>query len=480
MNNKEDTTDAANNERVMRSTQKLIQKEWLGETPSSVCDISSVTLETINDDCLRHIFQYINIVEVGNVARTCSRLLNFAKDVIFSKEAREICIYFLQGEKTATLSPPEFSSYFSKFTLDSLKSSCSVFGEFVEELTFEFKYPEQKAKLWQTSLILMAECKYLKTLRISNLHFARNQTHELQDQIERFQNLKELIFLQCHGITNTWCAVSKSHSKIDKLSLSCAFDRITSHFFEYFKNLSSFTIELHPKIMTWNIGDFAKMFNNNSHCLQHLKLDGVSDLHGYESIGKMITDKLQKLESVSLKFELTDKSKIFIEIPHLKFLEIYAGERNIRSINSVLRKLADIGIIEELKVLGFGFDDEDDNIPPLIFNNLKSICCDVPKNVSGFLKSMTKSRMPTLQSFDLYEMETTEKNRHDLLRFIESKICLNAIWLSLVTCYEDDTFCLLFLRQLIEILKKPSTPQRPLINLTIEWIELDEEIVSLQ
>lgn len=476
MSNMEDNTStdaakAAGNEKVIRGTQKLIQKECVGKTPSSVCDSSSVTLESINDDCLRHIFQYINIVEVGNVAKTCSRFLNFAKDVIFPKEAREICIYFLQGGKTATLSAPEFSSCFSVFTLDNFKSSCSIFGEFVEELTFEFKYPEEKSKLWQTSLILMAKCKYLKTLRISNLHFAGYQTHELQDQIERLQNLKELIFLQSHGITNNWRAVSKSHSKIRKLSLTWAFDEITSHFFEYFRNLSSFTIELHPAIISWKTDDFAKMFNNNSHCLQHLKLDGVSD---YESIGKMITDKLQKLESLSLKFELTDKSETIVEIPHLKFLEIRGDER---SMNSVMRKLSDIGIIEELKIYGCGFDDEDDNIPPLIFNNLKSICCDVPENVFGFLKSMTRSRMPALQNFDLYEMETTERNRHQILRFIESKIGLKSIWLSLVI-YEDANFCLLFLRQLIEILKKPSTPQRPLLNLTIEWIELDEEMVS--
>lgn len=50
------------------------------------------TLETIKDDCLREIVQYLDIMDIVNLATISGRLLQFAEAIIFPKAVKEICV----------------------------------------------------------------------------------------------------------------------------------------------------------------------------------------------------------------------------------------------------------------------------------------------------------------------------------------------------------------------------------------------------
>lgn len=43
------------------------------------------------------------------------------------------------------------------------------------------------------------------------------------------------------------------------------------------------------------------------------------------------------------------------------------------SVNSLLRKLSYLGTIEELTIVGGAVDNEDDNVPPILFKQLRSV-----------------------------------------------------------------------------------------------------------
>lgn len=421
-------------------------------------------LETINDDCLHYIFKYLNIMDIGKLSVTCKRLNNFANLVWFPKTVRQITIRI--DNNTVNLIVPLNKAFSTELTLKRLENSFNFFGEFVEDLT-----------LFEIGLIyatVLERSENLKTLRFKNCRFNPVQTHELQDLIERLQKLEELHFLECSGITNNWPAAINSISKVQKLILT-AKDKISGNFLEYFCNFSSLTIDFNY-FNEWQTEDLAKMFENNGQRLKHLQLSHLSLLDGYESVGRLITNKLHNLESVGLGFCLTYDSKYMIELSHLRSLSISCHKC---SINSLLRTLSDNGIVEELTISSGVFDNEDENAKPFIFNRLQRFCCNAPENSANFLNLLTRSQMPIVQSFELNDIDyVASPDLQDLLKFIESKKSLKSICLS----FDEDTYNIEFalMRQIIGILKDYCTPKRLFFNLYMHRypFQLNNEYVS--
>lgn len=118
----------------------------------------------------------------------------------------------------------------------------------------------------------------------------------------------------------------------------------------------------------------VQIFDNIGHSLKHLKLAFPDNVQDYQSIGTLITEKLVKLEKLELQFELTQIKEFLIEWPHLKSLEIECMDC---SINLLLRTLSNNGFIEELTVTDGTFDHADENAPPVFFDKLQSLTCEL-------------------------------------------------------------------------------------------------------
>lgn len=87
--------------------------------------------ETINHDCLREIFQHLNLFDATNLASSCSRLLYFANSEIFPKQAKEINIsmgYRISNETGSIVSTHHMSD------IINLQIPFSYFGNYVEHL----------------------------------------------------------------------------------------------------------------------------------------------------------------------------------------------------------------------------------------------------------------------------------------------------------------------------------------------------------
>lgn len=263
----------------------------------------------------------------------------------------------------------------------------------------------------------MAQCQFLTMLCLNRVLLTTAQTHELPKQIESFQNLKELHFLNCPEIISNWPA-SFCISKVEKLALS-DYTTIPKHFFEYFKNLSSLFMCICDS-------------RNCNGC--NINLD-ICDCHGCNS-GFENSD--------------TDDDCVDYYCRHLKSLHIdYIEHAVLRTLNN--------GILEDLMIRSGEPDEENWQFNTLLqFNKLLRFSCRVHAEHSLW-KFITKSEMPTLQSFEYSNDEFQKKHQLTILKSIESITSLKSIYLELH--FEQNSFT--FLQKIIGILKKPCTTRRP-------------------
>lgn len=401
----------------------------------------------------------------------------FAKTVIFPKQAKKIYInvYSTSKEQTLTLTAPLHNEYPLTITLERLETSFGSFGVFVEDLALELESGRWTAdtndELWRSWTIVMENCINLRTLRFSNCYFTSDQAHELQDRIERFiPYLEELHLLGCTGITNNWSL--QDISKVYSLSLA-AIDELNVNFVDHFRNLSSLTIDFAHKT-AWQFSDLVRMFERTAHCLQHLKIFNVTRCNDYENIGSIITEMLSRLESLGLGFQLTDETEYMIRLPLLRSLYI-SCER--RSINSLFQTLSEIGVIEELLINNGDFRYDNANISQLIFNKLQSFCCRDTAGILGLVRTITRSTMPIIHSFQLNGIRSNHLD--ELLKLVESKKSLTSIQFSVhshdVSKLKSRSIPLQFFRQLIAIMRL--APNRPLLTLRLPLPQFNKEQV---
>lgn len=480
-NKRANTTTKINNIRTRSEKRKFAEiVNQKADVSSLVTDFrgSYTRLDTINDDCLRPIFKYLNMMDVVNLVATSTRLLNFAKTDYFPKNATDFTIS--NGRKTENLETVNLDGQVSSnITLKSLETTFGFFGEFVENLTFSFRFyliPQRKTETLRSCMVALQHCRNVKKLSFFNCNFNLIQTQALQKQIERFQDLKELKFLNCYGVVEKWPGLLKRVSKVETLHLSKEHPTF-DNFFDYFKNLTSLSINFETIYHKWQVHDLGKIFDNIGHCLRHLNLHSLENVQGYQSIATLMTAKLLKLDKLELHFKLTEDTQVLFELPHLKFLDIRC---KFWSINSLLRKLSDDQIIEELRISNGRLDFQ--YIDPLqySFDNLKSFYCQLTANlsVSNFMEIMTtNSFMPVIHTIELNSItDIGNRNLYNIMEFVLEKKTLKLVELSFAS--GGFIFPFSWLTTLIDKLNEPCTPKRPFLDLYIFPLELNDKQVS--
>lgn len=137
-----------------------------------------------------------------------------------------------------------------------------------------------------------------------------------------------------------------------------------------------------------------------------------------------------------------------------------------------MRTLSNNGIIEDWTIRSGALRGK---CPPLQFYKLRSLTCHARTEL-GLWKFLTGSQMPALRSFEYSndDLQFLKKRHRDpILRFIESKTSLNSIYLSFLINVPFE-----FLLEIVEILKVPCTPKRPILKLYISPLKLNGYQVS--
>lgn len=419
---------------------------------------NNATFETINDDCLREIFNHLNLLDATNLASTCSRLLDFASCEIFPKTAKEIDITM----NHKMLCP----SCQMKLVCDlNLQIPFSYFGYFVEHLTLSDwtpvcdKLSETDQDLWlcdfENALNL---CPNIKKLTIHRCELQCKEIHLLRNVI---RSVKELEISYCDNIDWFNCSDQWEEGLSQLKEVKVTYSDISYDFFKPCINLSYLDMDYDLETDCWTEEYFADIFDRNGHCLKRFKLNNFAD---YNDIATIIAKKLPNLTSLIMDFLSCTMVNTVCQLRHLKHLELFDCDFEIKSSNILMRRLSDRGIIEELALLCNGFVDNDDiEEPPLVFNQLKRF-----EWYAG-LKAFTKSEMPKITDFalgcrhdyfDINEAFDENKVTHELLAFVQSKETLKSI--NLMMEFENP---FAIVRGIIAILK---TQSRPYMSLTFD------------
>lgn len=425
--------------------------EYIEHTDEQSDGIFVNSLETINDDCLREILKNLQIMDFVNLARTCERLHQFAKDEMLPKAANQICIVAFIDDMFM-LRTPSYSQECVEVNADSLEIAFRYFGEFVESLSLTNVRSEK----------ILPYCHNLKKLNHSLYTYASRENHVLQNQIESIQHLIELNLIG-DGVTYQWRS-SNCNSNVTKLTLKTA-DNIARSFVDYFRNLTSLSLDLTNT--TWQFINFQLFFDNNRHCLKYLKLKNLSGNTVPDVFTRLLTESLPVLEYLEIDFVLSDGTMWLSDLPHLKSVSVICRI----SINPFLRMLSERGIIEDLHI-GHGIFDESVAQPTLNFQKLRTISWSLEKSWTGILPMLTRSQIPEIQSAKFMDIKITDLD--NLCEFIESKTTLNSISFQ----FSGGVIPLSFWCRIIRALKATSASRRTILTCRVCPISFEKEVVS--
>lgn len=138
-----------------KEAQQYAELMNLSANPGNTTVSDYATLESINDDCLRYIVKYLNVIDVVNLSATCPRLLQFAETAVFPKKANTICIELDDMALTAKISAPSDRTYPSQFILYGVETPLRSFGGFVKDLKFIFiSNDTHTTSFWESVMII--------------------------------------------------------------------------------------------------------------------------------------------------------------------------------------------------------------------------------------------------------------------------------------------------------------------------------------
>lgn len=426
-------------------------------------EAQAVTLETLIDDCLRYIFLYLDSDEAAKLALTCTKLHDFAKTCIFTREYKEIAL-FIRGN---------YYSYETETRLPMLRSEFRYRGFFVTHVRVKTnRYKGNVMKLFPN--LENVHFEYMAFLIVNEM--LKNLSNNVRSMKIEAMNSRGNAFV----LTDLYYEALKPLSKLTHLLLIGPYTRSNGNLFKSFKSLTNLTLEFYNYEENGCTEDLEILFELNSHCMQHFDMK-YSYCH--PSISGALIAKLHKLESLAVNFLTKSLIKSLRQLNHLKSLTISCRHR---SINALMRVLSKVGIIENLNIeYGTYENDEVDNEPRLIFKNLKTFQCYWYKHSAIYLLNvLTKSKMPEIQRFQFSSKIVLEDDHKPtpyyaeeaslgLLKLIRSKKTLTL--LDIRDCKGYYEFYLV--RQIIDILKMPCTPRRPILNLKIHHLHIGDEEV---
>lgn len=443
----------------MTNTASAVSKE---KYPSSDSAAFHAGLNTINDDCLLIICQYLSLFDAQNLASTCYRQQEFANTFILPKLAKHIKLNIIIPQLTV------LSSNSSLVTVGELGVQLAQISNFVEHLTLT-GYGPIHTESWQKFKHILEICVNLQTLHIQNIQF-ETDGHKIFNIVS--PHIKGLHLINCRGITDDWSTVLQRFSELSDITMTGCFNKITGVFFENFTKLSYLAVQDYQFRGFFTEKELEQIFERNKNTLRTLKL--VQFRHvSYEIIFQLITDKLSRLKSLEIENELSKvwPKNVTLTIRNLKILKLHCPK--LVAIDSLMRTLSDWDEIEELTITNGHFSGK--TIAPLTFNKMKILQWSSNKSCAEFVKLITDAQMPELRK--LYfsnDLMGTALNKYrgsdDIVKLIESKKFLR----NLAVVGHYDPFSLVL--KIIEMLKSDSGKGRPFLRLDISGNFDKEEV----
>lgn len=424
----------------------------------------AATLETLNDDCLCEIADYLNIFDAEKLAATCSRLRSFVECFIYPKHASEIEINFelpsgLQ-RNDASISMIDYQKPFESF------------GGFIKKLTFTGPAMFLQSQNWQCFKKIMGLCPNLDTLCITYTMFHTEDYFVFN----RDAPLDELKAVCCYVLKSGLSAELLRFLKIEHITYT-GLSQIDADFFRGAANFSSLTLD-YRSLSTER--DLEFIFDQNGQNIRQLKLLNFSELSNFQSIGALILNKVPNVAHLAIEDTLSEElTDLLAELPNLKCLKIMCNNRE--RINALTRKLSALDTIEELCIENGAFEvgDVDGNADdaPLVFSRLRCVRWRSrdKQDSRTIISTLTKSQMPSITCFN-FDLHMSWSLPVGICELFESKNTLKSMKIACVGWNNVQRNWLAL--KMISILKQ--NRNRPYLYLKIQDLAIDTQLVSIQ
>lgn len=283
-------------------------------------------LSSINQYCLLEICKHLDVMDVANLAGTCTRLKNFADAYIYPNKAKKIEIKDIK--------------------MKSIKTAFYNFGLFVTDLTFNlYMSGSMSVEKHETCLFVMEQCPNLATLRILGYDFRNTDTHSFQRVINNLQSLKELHLEKPPGLTNSW------HTNLNSVHTLTLIEeeQMQIRFFDFFKNLSSLTIVFKFQ-NKWQTKDLLRKLCENG------KIEELSISYGSfeEEAVNAPTLIFNKLKSLSIYYMENMsgflKAMVKSQLPAIHFFELSEEEPTSMFHNDLLQFIGSKKTLEVVRL----------------------------------------------------------------------------------------------------------------------------------
>lgn len=303
------------------------------------CEKIEMTLISLSDDVLLHIFKLLNWIDSINLAATCKRMKNLKYWDYKTKQSQEFDL-----------------NKFVEQAAVPIGKVLSVIGPYIRIA----KITEQVM-----SKSFMEKCFNIKSLKIDGC----------------ISRSAAIVF-------NTWM----KELKIESISIGHEFEDNVEELLQGIEGLNTFAFDSFQKLLP---SDF---FNKNS-TIQHLSLTQGDDFELSLDLSSLVV--LQNLQSLFLTTERTavlDDVHKYIKMGHLKEFSMYILESNMDEYiwNNFAEYLAKNTKLDKLRMIGC-IDIDEETFSTLKLFNLTSLCLEVRFSWKDFSSALCENAAPRLK-----------------------------------------------------------------------------------
>lgn len=288
-----------------------------------------VKLDTLIDDCILKIVDYLSPVDVVNLASSCTRFFEFARSNIFSKFVKvQLDSKYCKKIEGKTI------------TNEILETMMMVFGATVEHielncLVFACSYLK----------IVLEKCPRLHTLNIKQHVFTKEEIETISNVST---NIRVLILNSCKNVKafHTLPIFPKLREIKLRWTITTPDELLLRH--DVLPNLTELElVDFNFKSTSELKSNFELMGLN----MRSLKLIGGEYDSIFREIAPLIIMKLKNIESFTICISDVSSLLCLTELNHLKYLSI-SGICCCVNLTELLNRLSARGILEALKLDG--------------------------------------------------------------------------------------------------------------------------------
>lgn len=419
------------------------------------------SMSNLNEYCLLNVCQYLNLLDIKNLASTCFGLREFLHFAILPKLSKSLKLYL------TTPTSPVLHTNFCVMNVNEAKAQILQIGDYVEHLSVTSLHEDFiSPRTWRHLEYILQKCPNLQTLRITNVEFETKCLKSVSTQ------LKEFHLINCLTSTENWSEIMRGFPELEQLTLD-GFHCINDGLLEHCHKLSYLAVNsVNPVTRELELMSDAK-----GQRIRTLKLYNFNDMDS-DVILDLIRDKLPNLENLGI----TDLNMSWRELNYRLFehrcLKMLCLDARDHGINLMLRTLSLNGAIEELSIKNGLFDGE--NIETYTFNKLKLLQWRDEAEYGcfiNFIKTFTLANMPELQNLYFNYCPFNDSSAHieqdfnEIVKLVQSKKSLKLLSIG----GAHTTFSLV--RKIIDMLKVNRSDDRSFLRLDVFTLEINAEEV---